>query len=426
MSQIEAVVEYDDLEIEDLLSVEGLGEGLVAAIESVHIVYQGILTTPAARYKEPEIIGSLTRRLETISEGTGVSLENLIPTLTDVGKLEVSQEGSFIEAIEAIVRSIIDWLGRVKQFFVNLWRKVFNRKTTVVAASKANTAKYETAVKQYATNKKEVPTTVKCNVPGRCYVLFHAKPHLPKAGFVYNQAGLDKAITSVSKEMDQLIDAMASETDTTLAAVRQLLRSIEQPMSSTLQNKTASRNIDEPLKDLKTNRKMFGLFHDKFEVIGMGVVTKPLRHATRHHSEKFALTDVSRNYGWSSVDSFDITIDVNKIKDLNDSVSKNANEKLTAIALLVDRVIKSSEINELTKKLRDERALSNMLEVNAPDTGSVTLNNSRVKLDRLELMTEYVNQLSDNLSLLYSFYARYISTLSILTQRAVVELENNS
>ena len=158
----------------------------------------------------------------------------------------------------------------------------------------------------------------------------------------------------------------------------------------------------------------------------MGVITKPLRHGTRHHSEKFALTDTSRVHGWASVDSFEITIDVNKIKDLNDSVAKNANEKLTAIAMLVDRVIKSKEIDDLTKKLKDQRLMNNLIGASSPDTGSITLNESRGNLDRLELMTEYVNQLTDNLSLLYSFYARYIEILSVISQRAVTELENYS
>lgn len=426
MSQIEAVVDYDDLDLEELLSIEGLGEGLSAAIESVHILYEGILTTPASRYAEVGVQDALNRRIETISQHTGVSMESLVPSLIEMGKLDVSQEANFIAVVEQIVSKILEWLSQVKQFFIGLWRKVFNRKNVVVAASKANTTKYEATVKQYAKNNKEVPTTVKCTVPGRCYVLFHAKPHLPKAGFVYNQAGLDKAVVSVGKEIDRMIDAMASETDSTLTAVRQLISAMNRPGSSLVTPGGSIRSTDEPLKDLKTNRKMFGLYHDKFEVIGMGVITKPLRHGTRHHSEKFALTDTSRVHGWASVDSFEITIDVNKIKDLNDSVAKNANEKLTAIAMLVDRVIKSKEIEDLTKKLKDQRLMNNLIGANSPDTGSTTLNESRGNLDRLELMTEYVNQLTDNLSLLYSFYARYIEILSVISQRAVTELENYS
>lgn len=426
MSQIEAVVNYDDLDLEELMSIEGLGEGLVAAIESVHILYEGILTTPATRYAETGVQDALNRRIQTISENTGVSMENLVPSLVQLGGLDVSQEASFVQVVENIVSKILEWLSNVKQFFIGLWRKVFNRKTAVVAASKANTVKYEATVKQYAKNNKEVPTTVKCTVPGRCYVLFHAKPHLPKAGFVYNQAGLDKAIESVSKDIDRMIDAMASETDSTLNAVRLLISALGRPGTSTLTPNGSIRSVDEPLKDLKTNRKMFGLYHDKFEVIGMGVITKPLRHGTRHHSEKFALTDTSRVHGWGAVDSFDITLDVNKIKDLNASVSKNANDKLTAIAMLVDRVIKSKEVADLTKKLQDQRVTTSLLGANAADTGSSSLTESRGNLDRLELMTEYVNQLTDNLSLLYSFYARYIETLSVISQRAVTELENNS
>ena len=426
MSQIEAVVNYDDLDLEELMSIEGLGEGLVAAIESVHILYEGILTTPATRYAETGVQDALNRRIQTISENTGVSMENLVPSLVQLGGLDVSQEASFVQVVENIVSKILEWLSNVKQFFIGLWRKVFNRKTAVVAASKANTVKYEATVKQYAKNNKEVPTTVKCTVPGRCYVLFHAKPHLPKAGFVYNQAGLDKAIESVSKDIDRMIDAMASETDSTLNAVRLLISALGRPGTSTLTPNGSIRSVDEPLKDLKTNRKMFGLYHDKFEVIGMGVITKPLRHGTRHHSEKFALTDTSRVHGWGTVDSFDITLDVSKIKDLNASVSKNANDKLTAIAMLVDRVIKSKEVADLTKKLQDQRVTTSLLGANAADTGSSSLTESRGNLDRLELMTEYVNQLTDNLSLLYSFYARYIETLSVISQRAVTELENNS
>ena len=426
MSQIEAVVNYDDLDLEELMSIEGLGEGLVAAIESVHILYEGILTTPAARYAEIGVQDALNRRIQTISENTGVSMENLVPSLVQLGGLDVSQEASFVQVVENIVSKILEWLSNVKQFFIGLWRKVFNRKTAVVAASKANTVKYEATVKQYAKNNKEVPTTVKCTVPGRCYILFHAKPHLPKAGFVYNQAGLDKAIESVAKDIDRMIDAMASETDSTLNAVRQLISALGRPSTSTLTPNGSLRNIDEPLKDLKTNRKMFGLYHDKFEVIGMGVITKPLRHGTRHHSEKFALTDTSRVHGWGAVDSFDITLDVNKIKDLNASVSKNANDKLTAITMLVDRVIKSKEVADLTKKLQDQRVTTGLLSTNSSDMGSSSLTESRGNLDRLELMTEYVNQLTDNLSLLYSFYARYIEILSVISQRAVSELENNS
>lgn len=427
MSQINTVVNYDDLAIDDLLEVDGIDEGIVAAIESVHIIYQGLLTTPASRYAEAGIQNALVRRLETISAGTGVSLEGITISIENINTLVVSQEADFVGAIETIVTKIMEWLGRIKEFFLGLWRKVFNRKTAVVAAAKANNVKYEATVKTYATNNKPIPTTVKCTVPGRCYVLFHAKPHLPKAGFVYNQAGLDKALDSVPKDVDRIIDAMAAETETTLKAVRMLMQAMDRPSSSVLGAQGgASRSLDEPLKDLKTNRKMFGLYHDKFEVIGMGVITKPLRHTTRYHSEKFALTDTTRKHGWGSVDNFDITLDVNKIKDLNDSVARNANDKLTAIAMLVDRVIKSSEISELVKKLKDQRTLHQLVGMNTPETGSITVNESRANLDRLELMTEYVNQLTDNLSLLYQFYARYIEILSVISQRAVTELQNYS
>ena len=427
MSQINTVVNYDDLAIDDLLELDGIDEGIVAAIESVHIVYQGLLATPASRYAEPDIQKALVRRLETISAGTGVSLEGITISIENIDTLVVSQEADFVGVIETIVTKIMEWLGRIKEFFLGLWRKVFNRKTAVVAAAKANNVKYEATVKSYASNNKTIPTTVKCTVPGRCYVLFHAKPHLPKAGFVYNQAGLDKALDSVPKEIDKIIDAMSAETDTTLKAVRMLMQAMDRPAGAVIGPKgSVIRSLDEPLKDLKTNRKMFGLFHDKFEVIGMGVIAKPLRHANKYHSEKFALTDTSRNYGWGTVDSFDITLDVNKIKDLNDNVAKNATDKLSAIAGLVDRVIKSSEISDLVKKLKDQRTVNQLVGLNTPENGSITVNESRNNLERLELMTEYVNQLTDNLSLLYQFYARYIEILSVISQRAVSELQNYS
>lgn len=425
MTEITAVIDIDDRIFDDILEAEGLGEGITAAIESIHVIYQGLLTTPVSRYSEPAIRGALNDRLNTISDATGVSLESLPIDIERLGKVDVSQEASLASAVTTIVNKILEYLSRIKQFFQSLWQKVFNRKNTVVAASKATAARYDTTVKTYTQSKKEIPTRVVCNVPGKCYLLFHARPHIPKAGFVYNQQGLDKAISSVSGQVDLLIEAMSSEVDTTLDAVRTLLSQLGSPHTSTVNpGKAAIGSLDEPLKNLKTNRKMYGLFHDHFEVIGVGVITKPLRHATRHHSEKFALTDTVRKHGWASVDNFDITIDVSSIKSLTDSVAKNANEKLTGIAMLVDRVTKSREIEQLTKRLKDQREVS-ALAAMANGTGTQAGDQRRV-LDRLELLSEYVNQLSDNLSLLYSFYARYIETLSVITQRAVVELQNHS
>lgn len=424
MSQIETTVDNDDFNLEELFQMDGLGEGLSAAIESVHIVYQGILTTPKERYGEPEIQDALTRRLNTISAGTGVSLEGLIENLQSLSGVEVSQERSFMEVVEIIVQQIIEWLSKVKEFFKNLWKKVFNRKSTVTASAKANNARYASTMHTYTKQQKDPPTTVKCNVPGRCYLIFHAKPHVPKAGFVYNQAGMDRAIDGVSRDMDRVIQVMSDECDSTIKAVERLLGALEDGPRSQLGN-TTIRNIDEPLKDLKLNRKMFGLYHDRFEVAGMGIIAKPMRRATRFHSEKYGFTDTVRTHGWAGVDSFDITLDVKEIKKLNDAVIKNANDKLTAIALLVSRVGESRAIGKLTDLAKDTRSIVNLASMNdAPS--STDLSNRRANLERMELMMEYVGQLSDNLSLLYSFYARYIEMVSVIAQKAVAELANYS
>lgn len=391
---------------------EGLGDDIAVALENVHIVYSGIINTRLEDYANPRIRNALSARLTTIGEITGVSMESVLLDIENMTGLEVSQESAFINGVRKVVNAILEFLANAKRFFQNLFKKVFNDRNAVARQFKSNVTRMDALAKDIKNG--EVERTIECNIPGKCYALFHTPRHIPKAGYRYNQEGLDKAVTGIGGCMDNLIDGLKNEANVTLGRVRDMLYHLKNPAV------TIPTTIT---RDLKHNAKLYPMYHDKVGFMGMGVIAKPMRNQSKYHVEKYALTNWADEMGWSSVDTFVLTLETKDLKALLTNVSKTANDKLTALAMLIDSVSSSKEITELQSKLADIR---NQVSIAIYTEGGtdVELQRSRQTLETMELVSEYVTQLLDNMNLLYNFYMRYLSMLTVITTKAIETLES--
>ena len=175
-----------------------------------------------------------------------------------------------------------------------------------------------------------------------------------------------------------------------------------------------SSNSDDALVRLNKARGLKSLHHNNFEVIGFGIIDKPVRNSTRYFQSKLGLTNLVDDYGWGSVSGFELTIETNRFEELNTSIEKATDDVLARIILLTETLSKSRAVKRLGELKKEQTSLVNLHQSINPDESSINLMRQKEILARIDLAYELVNQLTDTVMLTSRFYSRYTLILSSL------------
>ena len=380
-------------------------DDFVVAFETVNVIYHGLITTPHRDYQKPHIQQALRDRIGELSTITNYSAESVYLAVDNIAHGTYSTENDFFAVVKSVIEKIIEWLVNVKNWILDLVKRLFNIRNQNKAASKATGQTFKQAKNKYEREKKDFPERIKVTIPGQCYLAFHTTRHRPQTGYVYNTEGLEKAISCVGLDMNRFVSKLEEDVPSVLSAIEVLISELSINKSS---------NSDDALVRLNRARGLKSLHHNNFEVIGFGIIDKPVRNSTRYFQSKLGLTNLVDDYGWGSVSGFELTIETNRFEELNTSIEKATDDVLARIILLTETLSKSRAVKRLGELKKEQTSLVNLHQSINPDESSINLMRQKEILARIDLAYELVNQLTDTVMLTSRFYSRYTLILSSL------------
>ena len=260
----------------------------VVAFETVNVIYHGLITTPHRDYQKPHIQEALRARVGELAAITNYSAESVYVAIDNIATGTYSTENEFFAMVKSVIEKIIEWLINVKNWILDLIKRLFNIRTQNKAAAKTTGQTFKQAKNKYEREKRDFPDRIKVTIPGQCYLAFHTTRHRPQTGYVYNTEGLEKAIANIGIDMNRFVGKLEEDVPTVLSAIEILL-------SELTINKLS--NSEDALIRLNKARGLKSLYFNKFEAIGFGIIDKPVRNSTRYFQSKLGLTNLVDDYG---------------------------------------------------------------------------------------------------------------------------------
>ena len=391
-------VALDDIYIEDPLDIAFVEDDNIAtALESISTIYHGLILTPYAAYSDPRIQSALRTRIDELAAVTSISTEAIHQSIDKLSQRTYSTENAFFDAVKEIIAKIIEWLGNVRDFIIRVIKSIINVRNRNSQANKKTASDFRENKQAYQKTKQEPPKILKTTVPGQCYLAFHTPKHKPKAGFVYNTAGLKRAIDEVHQGMDGFIGKLSDEADNILSAVSALLSQL---------NANKTYKAEDVLRKINQSKILSGLYHNHFEMLGFGVIQKPARNATKYIRNKYGLTNVVDCYGWGEVEGFEVAVETSEFESIVSSFTDKSDEMIGKIVALNSRLADSRAIKQLAALRSDTKRTIALMEAGNPDPSSTIVARKEL-LAKLELVYELVSQLTDTCLLVARFYTRY-------------------
>lgn len=391
-------INIEDVFIDDPLNIASIEEdNLTTAMESISSIYHGLIVTPHRAYADARVQSHLRARIDELSMVTSISSESVHLAIDQLTNRTYSSENAFFDTVKAIIEKVLEWLAEVRDLIVRVIKSIIGVRNQNKATNSKTASDFKETKREYERTKQGFPEVMRISVPGACYLAFHTTKHKPKAGFVYNTAGLEKAIDTVDREMNIFINNLTTEADNTLDAISALISQIS--VSKTYKG-------EDVLRKINSSKVLDGLYHNNFELVGFGLVQKPVRNATRYIRNKYGLTNTVDAHGWNNVEVFELAIETAAFEKLQKSFADKSDETIGRIVALNQRLADSRAVKQLTTLRRDiRREVELMTAMNAEP--SVTLTQRKELQNKLELIYELIRQLTDTCLLAARFYTRY-------------------
>jgi hypothetical protein len=387
-----------DVFIDDPLGIASIVEdNITTAMESISSIYHGLIVTPHRAYADKRVQESLRTRIDELSLVTSISSESVHLAIDQLTNRTYSSENAFFDTVKTIIEKVLEWLAKVRDLIVRVIRSIISVRNQNNATNAKTASDFKETKREYERTKQGFPEVIRISVPGACYLAFHTTKHKPKAGFVYNTAGLEKAIDNVDREMNIFINNLTAEADNTLDAVSALIGQLS--VSKTYK-------AEDVLRKINNSKVLDGLYHNNFEMVGFGLVQKPVRNATRYIRNKYGLTNTVDAYSWNTVDTFELSIETAAFEKLQKSFADKSDETIGRIVALNQRLADSRAVKQLAVIRRDIRQQIDIM-VGLDPNPSITLTQRKELQSKLELIYELIRQLTDTCLLAARFYTRY-------------------
>lgn len=392
---------YDD----DPLRIGGMApENIVPAFESISLIYHGLLVTPPHAYRDPMVQDGLRKRINELTTYSNVSAESILSGIDSIATATYSEENQFIDIVRQVIEKIIEWLSLARDYILKVAKAIFNVRNQNKAAGKTADQNFKSAKNDFEKKQRPFPSKIRCTLPGQAYLLFHTTKHMPKAGWVYNTEGLVRAIETVDRDMTSMMNALDVEIDNVLYSIDVLVDQFKD---------TNRSDPDQALRRLNSKKQVYGLYLEKFQTIGFGLIQKPVRNPSRFIQHKIGLTNLVSEYGWGSVQSFEVTFETAEFEKIRKLIDDKTDKMLARIYVLDDRFANSRVLKRFNEIRKEHKRTFMENETHSIGVDrDFYLRQQKQVLDRIELIQELVGQLSDTLTLVSRFYARYVITLS--------------
>lgn len=391
-------INVEDVFIDDPLGIASIEEdNITTAMESISSIYHGLIVTPHHSYTDKRVQAALRSRIDELALVTSISSESVHLAIDQLANRTYSTENAFFDTVKSIIEKVLAWLAEVRDLIIRIIKSIIGVRNQNKATNSKTASDFKETKREYERTKQGFPEVTRISVPGACYIAFHTTKHKPKAGFVYNTAGLEKAIDNVDREMNIFINNLTAEADNTLEAVSALISQLS--VSKTYR-------AEDVLRKINSSKVLDGLYHNNFELVGFGLVQKPVRNATRYIRNKYGLTNTVDSHGWNAVDSFEISIETAAFEKLQKSFSDKSDETIGRIVALNQRLADSRAVKQLVTLRRDIRREVEIMSA-LSDDASVTLTQRKELQNKLELIYEMIRQLTDTCLLTARFYTRY-------------------
>ena len=158
-------------------------DDFVVAFETVNVIYHGLITTPHRDYQKPHIQEALRARVGELAAITNYSAESVYLAIDNIATGTYSTENEFFAMVKSVIEKIIEWLINVKNWILDLIKRLFNIRTQNKAAAKTTGQTFKQAKNKYEREKRDFPDRIKVTIPGQCYLAFHTTRHRPQTGF---------------------------------------------------------------------------------------------------------------------------------------------------------------------------------------------------------------------------------------------------
>ncbi len=409
-------IDIEDLYVEDPLGIASIDDDNIAtAMESVSTIYHGLIVTPHRAYSDPRVQESLRARIDELSLVTSFSSESVHLAIDQLAQRTFSNENAFLDTVKVIIEKVLEWLASVRDLILRVIKAIIGVRSQNKASNTKTASDFKNTKRDYEKTKQGFPDVIRISVPGTCYLAFHTTKHRPKAGFVYNTQGVEKAIENVDREMKIFINNLTTEAENTLDAVSALISQM---------NSSKVYRAEDVLRKINSSKILDGLYHNNFEIIGFGLVQKPARNGTRYIRSKYGLTNTVDAHGWNAVDSFDITLETSAFEKMQKSYADKSDETIGLIVALNQRIADSKAVKELTtlrSSLRREIEIMSL----GGDNNSTSLLQRKELQSKIELVYELVRQLTDTCLLTARFYTRYTTMQSKIFQHATDSISIN-
>lgn len=387
--------------------------GVSVAFESLVTIFHGLATTPPKKLQQPEVRQALATRLQDVADVTSISCESLVSSLDNLGTY--SAENGFIDAVNVIIEKILAFLATAREWFVKLFKRVFDIRTQQKAQSSQTDQTFKHAKQK--TDKDNFPAHVEVTLPGKALVVFHWQKFNPTRGAVYSSDAMFVSLDKVDKQVSVLLTRYQSLTNNILKAVDSILNDIDKDYFQ----------VDMSAIDvLNRNRFMNDLYQNNWECIGMGLVEKkPMSNRSgRTVMPSYGFTNLVDKKGWSG-GMVNLKIRTNDFEKLNGDIQKVTDKRLGELVVLNSQLSESKTLKRLTSAINaiKKQVEQSRREKNDQLSSETALYQAR--LDRLEMVYAYVSRLMDNAYLLSRFYTRYTTSLTTIMSKVAHTLSPN-
>lgn len=359
-------------------------DSLMAAIENISLISNGLSTTSSVDLKKPEIKSAFQQRVEELHDQLTLPKPNF-------GELVVSQEG-LLDIPLQIAQRIFDFLRTIK-----VWFKDLLGSSGVVAKAQQSTVKHAAnSVAQKA--KKQEVEVLKINLPVKSLIAFHNSKHTPQTSFVYNLNTFKASTTGVSADLKRLIEGVEEEIMRIMTFVDLVTDYLKKGQPVTAQLMT----------DIRRGGLLAHLAGNSFETIGCMVVEKNIKAGNQMKRGKFDVKDVAGERSWKSTEQLiEFNIRVDELPELAKIVSDQVHDVNKTVVRTIDRIAASKVISKIESIRTTELFKTN-------DFSGSEKAIQAANLEKLNLVYELALQAEILTASLRGFSQRYTNILTML------------
>lgn len=358
--------------------------------------HEGLEMLSPAQFNDPIIAGQIQTKMNELSGLLNLPSTNMGLTESTENLKVISQEGvgSFFKSIgEAILR----WISSVVK-----WIKETLLQSKLMDTHMARAAAHNKAVIEEIFEKKAETVDVNevhtVTWPGSTIIVFHTPKHLPRPGYRYNYGNLQTSAQNISKYYDTLVDAFMDE----IKAVTGVIDTVTTYMQKNQPVPTFELN------KMNQRRKLFGLAHNNFSMIGFDIAARPSNNENAIRKEKIVVENLGKELGWNNSVNFTFEYTLAQMRQFGEeNISR-----IDGVSAKLGKLHDKSTFRDMERRLSVlEVFIKNTLKDSDLDPAHQT-----VALRRLQSVQDIVSQLQTN--------ARSVDLFSRNYQRILIAISN--